>query len=141
MAKKVLGQIKLLIAAGKANPSPPVGPALGQRGVNIMEFCKAFNAQTQNMGDVSIPVIITVYEDRSFTFITKMPPATELIKKEMKIQKGSSNVGKVKLGVISRESLKRVAEIKMPDLNTKDMDQAVKIIAGSARSMGYEIEG
>ena len=141
MAKKVLGQIKLLIAAGKANPSPPVGPALGQRGVNIMEFCNAFNAQTQNLGDSSIPVIITVYEDRSFTFITKMPPATELIKKEMKVQKGSSNVGKVKLGVISRESLKRVAEIKMPDLNTKDMDQAIKIIAGSARSMGYEIEG
>ena len=141
MAKKVLGQIKLLIAAGKANPSPPVGPALGQRGVNIMEFCKAFNAQTQNLGDSSIPVIITVYEDRSFTFITKMPPATELIKKEMKVQKGSSNVGKTKLGVISRESLKRVAEIKMPDLNTKDMDQAIKIIAGSAKSMGYEIEG
>ena len=141
MAKKVLGQIKLLIAAGKANPSPPVGPALGQRGVNIMEFCKAFNAQTQNLGDSSIPVIITVYEDRSFTFITKMPPATELIKKEMKVQKGSSNVDKAKLGVISRESLKRVAEIKMPDLNTKDMDQAIKIIAGSAKSMGYEIEG
>ena len=141
MAKKVLGQIKLLIAAGKANPSPPVGPALGQRGVNIMEFCKAFNAQTQNLGDSSVPVIITVYEDRSFTFITKMPPATELIKKEMKVQNGSSNVGKAKLGVISRESLKRVAEIKMPDLNTKDMDQAIKIIAGSAKSMGYEIEG
>ena len=141
MAKKVLGQIKLLIAAGKANPSPPVGPALGQRGVNIMEFCKAFNAQTQNLGDSSVPVIITVYEDRSFTFITKMPPATELIKKEMKVQKGSSNVGKANIGVISRESLKRVAEIKMPDLNTKDMDQAVKIIAGSAKSMGYEIEG
>ena len=141
MAKKVLGQIKLLIAAGKANPSPPVGPALGQRGVNIMEFCKAFNAQTQNLGDSSVPVIITVYEDRSFTFITKMPPATELIKKEMKVQKGSSKVGKAKLGVISRESLKRVAEIKMPDLNTKDMDQAIKIIAGSAKSMGYEIEG
>lgn len=141
MAKKVLGQIKLQIAAGKANPSPPVGPALGQRGVNIMEFCKAFNAQTQNMGDSNIPVIITVYEDRSFTFITKMPPATDLIKKEMKVQKGSSNVGKVKLGVISRESLKRVAEIKMPDLNTKDIDQAIKIIAGSAKAMGYEIEG
>ena len=141
MAKKVVGQIKLLIAARKANPSPPVGPALGQRGVNIMEFCKAFNAQTQNLGDSSVPVIITVYEDRSFTFITKMPPATELIKKEMKVQKGYSNVGKAKLGVISRESLKRVAEIKMPDLNTKDMDQAVKIIAGSAKSMGYEIEG
>ncbi len=106
-----------------------------------MEFCKAFNAQTQNLGDSSVPVIITVYEDRSFTFITKMPPATELIKKEMKVQKGSSNVGKAKLGVISRESLKRVAEIKMPDLNTKDMDQAIKIIAGSAKSMGYEIEG
>lgn len=140
MAKKVMGQIKLLIAAGKANPSPPVGPALGQRGVNIMEFCKAFNAQTQNMGDVSIPVIITVYEDRSFTFITKMPPASMLIKKEMQLQKGSSNPGKAKLGVITRENLKKVAEIKMPDLNTKDVDQAIKIIAGSALSMGYEIE-
>lgn len=141
MAKKVLGQVKLLIVAGKANPSPPVGPALGQRGVNIMEFCKAFNAQTQNMGDVAIPVIITVYEDRSFTFITKMPPASTLIKKEMKVAKGSQNPGKAKLGVITRENLKRVAEIKMPDLNTKDVDQAIKIIAGSARSMGYEIEG
>lgn len=140
MAKKVMGQIKLLIPAGKANPSPPVGPALGQRGVNIMEFCKAFNAQTQSMGDTSIPVIITVYEDRSFSFITKMPPATALIKQEMKLQKGSQNPGKQKLGVISRDSLKRVAEAKMPDLNTKDIDQAIKIIAGSARSMGYEIE-
>lgn len=141
MAKKVLGQIKLLIVAGKANPSPPVGPALGQRGVNIMEFCKAFNAQTQNMGDVAIPVIITVFEDRSFTFITKMPPASTLIKKEMKVAKGSQNPGKAKLGVITRENLKRVAEIKMPDLNTQDVDQAIKIIAGSALSMGYEIEG
>lgn len=141
MAKKVMGQIKLLIAAGKANPSPPVGPALGQRGVNIMEFCKAFNAQTQSMGDTSIPVIITVYEDRSFTFITKMPPVTSLLKKEMKIQKGSSNPGKAKLGVITRESLKRVAETKMPDFNTKDVNQAMKIVAGSAKSMGYEIEG
>lgn len=140
MAKKVLGQVKLLIEAGKANPSPPVGPALGQRGVNIMEFCKAFNAQTQNMVGSSVPVIITVYEDRSFTFITKMPPATALIKKEMKVQKGSQNPGKAKLGVITRENLQKVAEIKMPDLNTKDMDQAIKIIAGSARSMGYEVE-
>lgn len=141
MAKKVLGQVKLLIEAGKANPSPPVGPALGQRGVNIMEFCKAFNAQTQSMAGSSVPVIITVYEDRSFTFITKMPPASALIKKEMKAQKGSQNPGKAKLGVITRANLEKVAEIKMPDLNTKDMDQAVKIIAGSARSMGYEIEG
>ena len=141
MAKKVVGEIKLQIAATKANPSPPVGPALGQQGVNIMEFCKAFNERTKDMAGFNIPVVITVYADKSFTFITKMPPATELIKKEMKIQKGSSNVGKAKLGVISRESLKRVAEIKMPDLNTKDIDQAIKIIAGSARSMGYEIEG
>ncbi len=140
MAKKVLGQIKLLIPAGKANPSPPVGPALGQRGVNIMEFCKAFNAQTQNMGDVSLPVIITVYEDRSFTFIMKQPPVSLLIKKEMKIQKGSTAPGKEKLGVISRDVLKKVAELKMADLNTTDMDQAIKIVAGSARSMGYDVE-
>lgn len=140
MAKKVLGQIKLVIAAGKANPSPPVGPALGQRGVNIMEFCKAFNAQTQALGDVSLPVIITVYEDRSFTFITKQPPVSDLIKKEMKIQKGSTNPGRQKLGVINRDALKRVAELKMADLNTADIDQAIKIVAGSARSMGYEVE-
>jgi len=140
MAKKVLGSIKLVIGAGKANPSPPVGPALGQRGVNIMDFCKAFNASTQSLGDVSIPVIITVYEDRSFTFITKQPSASSLIKKEMSLAKGSQNPGKQKLGIITKDQLRRVAEIKMPDFNTTDIEQAIKIVAGSARSMGYEFE-
>lgn len=140
MAKKVLGSIKLVIEAGKANPSPPVGPALGQRGVNIMDFCKSFNASTQNMGDVSIPVIITVYEDRSFSFITKQPPASSLIKKEMGIAKGSQNPGKQKLGIITKDQLRRVAELKIQDFNTTDINQAIKIVAGSARSMGYEFE-
>jgi large subunit ribosomal protein L11 len=140
MAKKVMGQIKLQIPAGKANPAPPVGPALGQRGVNIMEFCKAFNAATQNMGDMVIPVIITVYEDRSFTFITKTPPVTNLIKKELNLQSGSSNPNKQKVGKLSKEQLKKIAEIKLPDLNTKDIEQAMKIVAGSARSMGIEVE-
>ncbi|MGA1846785.1 50S ribosomal protein L11 [Deferribacter abyssi] len=140
MAKKVLGQIKLQIPAGKANPSPPVGPALGQRGVNIMEFCKAFNAATQNMGDVTVPVIITVYEDRSFTFITKTPPVSELIKKELKVDKGSSNPKRDKIGKLTKEQLKKIAEIKLPDLNTKDIEKAMKIVAGSARSMGVETE-
>lgn len=140
MAKKIMGQIKLQIPAGKANPAPPVGPALGQRGVNIMEFCKAFNAATQNMGDMVIPVIITVYEDRSFTFITKTPPVTNLIKKELNIEKGSSNPSRDKAGKLTREQLKKIAEIKLPDLNTKDIEQAMKIVAGSARSMGIEVE-
>ncbi|MBC7196582.1 50S ribosomal protein L11 [Deferribacteraceae bacterium V6Fe1] len=140
MAKKVMGQIKLQIPAGKANPAPPVGPALGQRGVNIMEFCKQFNAATQNMGDMVIPVIITVFEDRSFTFITKTPPVTNLIKKELSIQSGSSNPNKQKVGKLTKEQLKKIAEIKLPDLNTKDIEQAMKIVAGSARSMGIEVE-
>lgn len=140
MAKKIMGQVKLQIPAGKANPSPPVGPALGQRGVNIMEFCKAFNAATQNMGDMIIPVIITVYEDRSFTFITKTPPVTQLIKKELKIESGSDNPKTKKVGKLSREQVRRIAEIKLPDLNTKDIETAMKIIAGSARSMGVEVE-
>jgi large subunit ribosomal protein L11 len=140
MAKKIMGQIKLQIPAGKANPAPPVGPALGQRGVNIMEFCKAFNAATQNMGDMVIPVIITVYEDRSFTFVTKTPPVTNLIKKELNIEKGSSNPNRDKVGKLTREQLKKIAEIKLPDLNTKDIEQAMKIVAGSARSMGIEVE-
>jgi len=140
MAKKIMGQVKLQIPAGKANPSPPVGPALGQRGVNIMEFCKAFNAATQNMGDMTIPVIITVYEDRSFTFITKTPPVTQLIKKELKIESGSDNPKAKKVGKLTREQVKRIAEIKLPDLNTKDIETAMKIIAGSARSMGVEVE-
>jgi len=140
MAKKIMGQIKLQIPAGKANPAPPVGPALGQRGVNIMEFCKAFNAATQNMGDMVIPVIITVYEDRSFSFVTKTPPVTNLIKKELNIEKGSSNPNRDKVGKLTREQLKKIAEIKLPDLNTKDIEQAMKIVAGSARSMGIEVE-
>ncbi|MCX8084906.1 MAG: 50S ribosomal protein L11 [Calditerrivibrio sp.] len=140
MAKKVMGQVKLQIPAGKANPSPPVGPALGQRGVNIMEFCKAFNAATQNMGDMIIPVIITVYEDRSFTFITKTPPVTQLIKKELKIESGSDNPKTKKIGKLSKEQLRRIAEIKLPDLNTKDIEVAMKIVAGSAKSMGVEVE-
>lgn len=140
MAKKIMGQIKLQIPAGKANPAPPVGPALGQRGVNIMEFCKAFNAATQNMGDMVIPVIITVYEDRSFTFVTKTPPVTNLIKKELNIEKGSSNPNRDKVGKLTREQLRKIAEIKLPDLNTKDIEQAMKIVAGSARSMGIEVE-
>jgi large subunit ribosomal protein L11 len=140
MAKKVMGQIKLQIPAGKANPSPPVGPALGQRGVNIMEFCKAFNAQTQALGDSIVPVIITVFEDRSFTFITKTPPVSQLIKKELKAAKGSATPNKAKIGTLTKEQLKRIAEIKLPDLNTKDIEQAMKSVAGSARSMGVDVE-
>lgn len=140
MAKKVMGQIKLQIAAGKANPSPPVGPALGQRGVNIMEFCKAFNAQTQAMGDSIIPVIITVYEDRSFTFITKTPPVSQLIKKELKVEKGSAVPNKTKVGKLTKDQVQRIAETKLPDLNTKDVKQAMKSVAGAARSMGVDVE-
>jgi large subunit ribosomal protein L11 len=140
MAKKVMGQVKLQIAAGKANPSPPVGPALGQRGVNIMEFCKAFNAQTQALGDSIVPVIITVYEDRSFTFITKTPPVSQLIKKELKADKGAATPGKAKIGKLTKEQVRKIAEIKLPDLNTKDIEQAMKSVAGSARSMGVDVE-
>lgn len=140
MAKKVMGQIKLQIPAGKANPAPPVGPALGQRGVNIMEFCKAFNAATQSMGDMVIPVVITVYEDRSFTFITKTPPVTDLIKKELNIPKGSATPGKEVVGKLTKEQLRKIAEIKLPDLNTEDADDAMKIVAGSSRSMGIETD-
>jgi large subunit ribosomal protein L11 len=140
MAKKVTGQLKLQIPAGKANPSPPVGPALGQRGVNIMEFCKAFNAATQNAGDFIVPVIITVYEDKSFTFVTKTPPVSQLIKKELKINSGSSNPKKDKIGKLTREQVQRIAEHKLPDFNTKEIEQAMKIVAGSARSMGVEVE-
>lgn len=139
MAKKVIGELKLQIPAGKANPSPPVGPALGQRGVNIMEFCKAFNEKTKDMGDFNIPVIITVYQDKSFTFITKKPPVTDLIKKAMKIQKGSDNPLKNKIGSLSQAQLEEIARTKMEDLNTKDIESAKKIVAGSARSMGIEI--
>lgn len=139
MAKKVIGELKLQIPAGKANPSPPVGPALGQRGVNIMEFCKAFNEKTKDMGDFNIPVIITVYQDKSFSFITKKPPVTDLIKKAIKLQKGSDNPLKNKVGQLSNAQLEEIAKTKMEDLNTKDIEAAKKIVAGSARSMGVEI--
>lgn len=139
MAKKIVGELKLQIPAGKANPSPPVGPALGQRGVNIMEFCKAFNEKTKDMGDFNIPVIITVYQDKSFSFITKKPPVTDLIKKAIKLQKGSDNPLKNKVGKLSNAQLEEIAKTKMEDLNTKDIEAAKKIVAGSARSMGVEI--
>lgn len=139
MAKKVVGEIKLQIAAGKANPSPPVGPALGQRGVNIMEFCKAFNERTKDMGDFRIPVVITVYQDKSFTFITKKPPITDLIKKKANISKGSDNPLKNKIGKITNIELEEIAKTKLADLNTDNVEEAKKIVAGSARSMGIEI--
>ncbi len=139
MAKKVVEVLKLQIPAGKANPSPPVGPALGQRGINIMEFCKAFNEKTKDMMGYIIPVEITVYNDRSFTFITKQPPVTDLLKKAAGIQKGSSNPLKDKVGKITKAQLKEIAEKKMPDLNTDDLEAAMRTIAGSARSMGIEI--
>lgn len=139
MAKKIVDQFKLQIPAGKANPSPPVGPALGQRGINIMEFCKAFNEKTKDMMGFNIPVVITVYSDRSFTFITKKPPASDLIKKAAGIQKGSDNPLKNKVGKITQAQLEEIAKTKMPDLNTEDIEAAKRIIAGSCRSMGVEI--
>jgi len=139
MAKKITGEIKLQIAAGKANPSPPVGPALGQKGVNIMEFCKAFNEKTKDMMGFNIPVIITVYADRSFTFITKQPPATDLIKKAAGIKKGTDNPIKNKVGSLTKAQVLDIVQQKIVDLNTNDAEQAAKIIAGSARSMGVEI--
>src|SRR3954447_9756397 len=139
MARKVLTQIKLQIPAGAANPAPPVGPALGQHGVNIMEFCKAFNAQTQNEGGTIIPVEITVYEDRSFTFITKTPPAAVLIKQAIGLDKGSGEPNRNKVGTITKAQVREIAEKKMPDLNAHDVDQAAKIIEGTARSMGVDV--
>ena len=142
MAKKITGMIKLQIPAGKANPAPPVGPALGQHGVNIMEFCKAFNAKTQDVEKgLPIPVVITVYGDRSFTFVTKTPPAAVLLRKAAGIPKGSSTPNTVKVGTVTRDQLEEIAKTKMADLNAADMDAAVKIIAGSARSMGLNVEG
>ncbi len=142
MAKKIESYIKLQIPAGQANPSPPVGPALGQHGVNIMEFCKAFNAHTQNMEQgMPVPVVITVYNDRSFTFISKTPPAAVLLRKAAGIAKGSGEPNTNKVGKVTRAQLEEIAETKMADLNANDMDAAVKIIAGSARSMGLEVEG
>ena len=139
MAKKVLTLIKLQVPGGSANPAPPVGPALGQHGVNIMEFCKAFNAQTQDQNGRIIPVEITVYEDRSFTFNTKTPPAAVLIKQAIGLEKGSGEPNRDKVGRISREQLRQIAEQKMQDLNANDIDQAAKIIAGTARSMGVDV--
>jgi len=142
MAKKVSAYIKLQVAAGKANPSPPVGPALGQHGVNIMEFCKAFNAQTQNMeAGLPIPVVITVYADRSFTFITKTPPASVLLKKAAGIKSGSPTPNSKKVAKVGRAQLEEIATMKQPDLTAADMDAAVRTIAGTARSMGIETEG
>ena len=141
MAKKIQSYIKLQIPAGKANPSPPVGPALGQHGVNIMEFCKAFNAKTQQQGDTIIPVIITVYVDRSFSFITKTPPAAVLLMKAAGLKKGSSNPKIERVGKVSRAKIKDIAELKMVDLNAFDLDGAMKIIEGTARSMGLTVVG
>ena len=139
MAKKVVGQIKLQVPGGQANPAPPVGPALGQHGVNIMEFCKAFNARTEGDRGMIIPVVITVYGDRSFTFITKTPPASRLIIKELGIPKGSGIPNRVKVGKITREQLETIAKIKLPDLTTDDLDAAVRTIEGTCRSMGVDV--
>ncbi len=139
MAKKVIGEIKLQIEAAKANPSPPVGPALGQRGVNIMEFCKAFNEKTKDLAGYRIPVVITVYADKSFTFITKQPPATDLIKKAVGLKSGSSNPLKNKVGTLTKAQILEIVEKKIADLNTTDREQAAKIIAGSARSIGINV--
>ena len=139
MAKKVLTQIKLQAVGGAASPAPPVGPALGQHGINIMEFCKAFNAQTQDNAGTVVPVVITVYEDRSFTFVTKTPPAAVLIKQAAGVDKGSGEPHRDKVGTISQAQLREIAERKLQDLNAHDVDQAAKIIAGTARSMGVEV--
>jgi large subunit ribosomal protein L11 len=139
MAKKVLTTIKLQAVGGQASPAPPVGPALGQHGINIMEFCKAFNAQTQGDTGTTIPVVITVYEDRSFTFVTKTPPAAVLIKQAINLEKGSGEPHRNKVGTISQAQLRSIAERKFDDLNANDLDQASKIIAGTARSMGVDV--
>jgi large subunit ribosomal protein L11 len=139
MAKKIIGQIKLQVPAGQANPSPPVGPALGQHGVNIMEFCKSFNSRTQKQAGMIIPVVITVYQDRSFTFITKTPPASILLKKAAKLDKGSQTPGRDLVGKVKRSAVREIAELKMPDLNAVDVEGAMKIIEGTARSMGLEV--
>ena len=139
MAKKIQAFIKLQIPAGKANPSPPVGPALGQHGVNIMDFCKAFNAQTQSAGDTIIPVVITVYSDRSYSFITKTPPASVLLKKAAGLERGSSNPKKERVAELDGAKIREIAEIKMPDLNAFDLDHAVRIIEGTARSCGITV--
>jgi large subunit ribosomal protein L11 len=141
MAKKITGFIKLQIPAGNANPAPPVGPALGQHGVNIMEFCKAFNARTQQQVGNIIPVEITVYQDKSFTFITKTPPAADLLRKAAKVEKASPEPNRTKIGKVTLQQVKEIAELKMPDLNAADLEAAMKMVAGTARSMGIEVEG
>ena len=141
MAKKVIGQIKLHIPAGKATPAPPVGPALGQQGVNIMDFCKAFNARTQGEEGMIIPVVITVYADRSYSFITKTPPASVLLKKAAGLAKGSGEPNRDKVGTVSREQIAKIAELKKPDLNAASLEAAMAIIMGTARSMGIDVEG
>ena len=139
MAKKIEGYIKLQIPAGKANPAPPIGPALGQHGVNIMEFCKAFNAKTQNAGDMKIPVVITVYGDRSFSFITKTPPAADLLKKAAGVDKGAATPNKTKIGSVTRAQVEEIARTKMPDLNCSSVESAVRTFEGTARNMGLEV--
>lgn len=139
MAKKVIAQIKLQVEAGKANPSPPIGPALGQHGVNIMDFCKAFNARTANDEGMIIPAVITVYQDRSFSFITKTPPASVLLKKAAKIAKGAGDPKREKVGKVTREQVEEIAKQKLVDLNANDLDAATKIVEGTARSMGIEV--
>jgi len=141
MAKKVTGQIKLQIPAGKANPSPPVGPALGQHGVNIMEFCKTFNARTQNQEGMIIPVVITVYSDRSFSFITKTPPASILLLKAAGLEKGSKEPNKTKVGKVTKKQVEDIAKLKLPDLSAVTLDAAIKTVEGTARSMGITVEG
>jgi large subunit ribosomal protein L11 len=141
VAKKVVAVVKLQCPAGAANPSPPVGPALGQHGVNIMEFCKAFNARTQDKQGLIIPAVITIYSDRTFTFELKTPPAAVLLKRAAKIEKGSGEPNRNKVGRVTRAQVREIAELKMPDLNANDLDAAMKIVAGTARSMGLEVEG
>ena len=139
--RKVIGIVKLQCPAGQANPSPPVGPALGQHGVNIMEFCKAFNARTQDKAGLIIPAIVTIYADRSFTFELKTPPAAVLLRKAAKIEKGSGEPNRIKVGTVTSRQVREIAEIKMPDLNAHDVESAMRIVAGTARSMGLDVEG
>ncbi len=137
--KKVIGQVKMQLPAGQATPAPPVGPALGQHGVNLMEFCKAFNARTQKQAGMIIPVVVTIYADRSFSFITKTPPASILLKKALGVDKGSPEPNKIKVGKVTREQVREIAQIKMPDLNTTNIEAAMRIVEGSARSMGIDV--
>ena len=140
MAKKIAGYIKLQIPAGQANPAPPVGPALGQKGVNIMEFCKQFNARTKDQAGLIIPVVITVFSDKSFTFITKTPPAATLLVRAAKLQKGSGEPNRTKVGSVTSKQVREIAELKMPDLNANDVEAAMRMVAGTARSMGITVE-